>query len=251
MITLFRRIREKLIASGSVTKYLLYAIGEILLVVIGILIALQVNNWNENRKASDYEQKVLMEIKNAAQSDIDNIHNYLVGYRGAQRKQSYTYFDRVLKGETAHEDSLIEHYGWLLYSDTFQYNSGPYESIKSSGLDKISNDSLRGKLANIYDFTLPRNKELIDWRYGRFEKTVEEHLPALLEDPRTVIIDGEVRIRRPYKMIDFTSNEHFLFVYGEAKSAYYWNEERYISSVNLLRELVSLIDLYLQIEGDQ
>jgi hypothetical protein len=47
-IPLFRRIREKLIASGSITKYLLYAIGEILLVVIGILIALQVNNWNES-----------------------------------------------------------------------------------------------------------------------------------------------------------------------------------------------------------
>ena len=50
MITLFRRIRQKLIDSGSITKYLLYAIGEILLVVIGILIALQVNNWNEERK---------------------------------------------------------------------------------------------------------------------------------------------------------------------------------------------------------
>ncbi|MFN1835231.1 hypothetical protein AB2B38_008215 [Balneola sp. MJW-20] len=50
MITLFRRIREKLIASGSVTKYLLYAVGEILLVVVGILIALQVNNWNEERQ---------------------------------------------------------------------------------------------------------------------------------------------------------------------------------------------------------
>ena len=49
MITLFHRIRQRFIESGSVTKYLLYAIGEILLVVIGILIALQVNNWNEER----------------------------------------------------------------------------------------------------------------------------------------------------------------------------------------------------------
>jgi len=53
MITLFRRIRQKLIESGSVTKYLLYAVGEILLVVIGILIALQVNNWNEERKKNN------------------------------------------------------------------------------------------------------------------------------------------------------------------------------------------------------
>ena len=48
MITLFRRIRQKLMDSGNVTKYVLYAAGEILLVVIGILIALQVNNRNES-----------------------------------------------------------------------------------------------------------------------------------------------------------------------------------------------------------
>lgn len=49
MITLFRRLRESLIESGNFRRYLLYAMGEIILVVIGILIALQINNWNENR----------------------------------------------------------------------------------------------------------------------------------------------------------------------------------------------------------
>lgn len=57
MKPLFRRIREKLIGEGKVWRYLIYAVGEIMLVVIGILIALQVNNWNENRinKAMEYE----------------------------------------------------------------------------------------------------------------------------------------------------------------------------------------------------
>jgi hypothetical protein len=59
MITLFRRIRQKLIDSGSFTKYLLYAIGEILLVVIGILIALQVNNWNQDRLESEQQTKTV------------------------------------------------------------------------------------------------------------------------------------------------------------------------------------------------
>ena len=66
MITLFRRIREKLIASGSVTKYLLYATGEILLVVIGILIALQVNNWNEEfknqQKLENYTNSLITDL---------------------------------------------------------------------------------------------------------------------------------------------------------------------------------------------
>ena len=50
MIKFFRKIRHNLINEGKTTKYLKYAIGEIVLVVIGILIALQINNWNEQRK---------------------------------------------------------------------------------------------------------------------------------------------------------------------------------------------------------
>lgn len=50
MIKFFRKIRQKLLSENKFSKYLLYAIGEIILVVIGILIALSINNWNENRK---------------------------------------------------------------------------------------------------------------------------------------------------------------------------------------------------------
>ena len=50
MIKFFRKIRQKLLAENKISKYLIYAFGEIILVVIGILIALQINNWNEGRK---------------------------------------------------------------------------------------------------------------------------------------------------------------------------------------------------------
>lgn len=62
MITLFRRLREKFIGEGNVRRYLLYAIGEVALVMIGILLALQVNNWNEQRKAETEEQEILMSL---------------------------------------------------------------------------------------------------------------------------------------------------------------------------------------------
>ena len=78
MITLFRRIRQKLIEPGSVTKYLLYAVGEILLVVIGILIALQVNNWNEERISQNREYDFLVEIRDNLIADALQIDEILV-----------------------------------------------------------------------------------------------------------------------------------------------------------------------------
>ena len=74
MITLFRRIRERLIASGSVSKYILYAIGEILLVVIGILIAVQINSWNEQRANSDKELAYLRGIHSDLNRQIESLN---------------------------------------------------------------------------------------------------------------------------------------------------------------------------------
>ena len=57
MIIFFRKIRQRLLTENKFSKYLLYAIGEIALVMIGILLALQVNNWNEDQKIKRQEMK--------------------------------------------------------------------------------------------------------------------------------------------------------------------------------------------------
>ena len=69
MISLFRKIRQKLLAQNKLTRYLVYALGEILLVVIGILIALQVSNWNENRKANIKQTELVRQLLNDAKAD--------------------------------------------------------------------------------------------------------------------------------------------------------------------------------------
>ncbi|WP_339893795.1 DUF6090 family protein [uncultured Algibacter sp.] len=62
MIKFFRKIRQKLLTENKFSKYLLYAVGEIVLVVIGILIALQVNTWNENTKRNTEEIEYLKRL---------------------------------------------------------------------------------------------------------------------------------------------------------------------------------------------
>jgi len=73
MIQFFRRIRQKLLDEGRLYKYFLYALGEIALVMIGILLALQVNNWNEQRKETILEQKVVSELS----KELDQNLKYL------------------------------------------------------------------------------------------------------------------------------------------------------------------------------
>ena len=68
MIKFFRPIRQHLLRENKFSKYLLYAIGEILLVVVGILIALQINNWNEDRKQRAEEIKLMQNFKTSIEA---------------------------------------------------------------------------------------------------------------------------------------------------------------------------------------
>ncbi|MBN3521004.1 hypothetical protein JYB62_13425 [Algoriphagus lutimaris] len=73
MISFFRKIRQKLFSQNRITRYLLYALGEIFLVVIGILIALQVNNWNEERNNFKKTEQLLIEIQKDLSNDYSEI----------------------------------------------------------------------------------------------------------------------------------------------------------------------------------
>ena len=77
MIKFFRKIRQKLLAENKFSKYLLYAIGEIALVVIGILIALQINNWNEYQKINENETIVAKELYKELSENLVLVENQL------------------------------------------------------------------------------------------------------------------------------------------------------------------------------
>ena len=75
MIKFFRSIRQRLLSENKFSKYLIYAIGEIVLVVIGILIALQINNWNESKKNSKKEFYLLQQLQKEFKKDSIKISN--------------------------------------------------------------------------------------------------------------------------------------------------------------------------------
>ena len=85
MIKFFRNIRKSLLTENRFNKYLVYAIGEIVLVVIGILIALQINIWNESRKNKENIERILKEIQ---QDLLNDIQEFGLGYEWAKRVDS-------------------------------------------------------------------------------------------------------------------------------------------------------------------
>ena len=78
MIKFFRKIRQNLLTEGKTGKYFKYAIGEIVLVMIGILLALQVNNWNNNRIEQNEEKKVIEKLQLEFIENKKNITEFLV-----------------------------------------------------------------------------------------------------------------------------------------------------------------------------
>ena len=79
MIKFFRHIRKSLLEQNKMGKYFKYAIGEIILVMIGILLALQVNNWNNNRIAQNEEKEVIAKLHNDFLENKKNLNTYLDG----------------------------------------------------------------------------------------------------------------------------------------------------------------------------
>lgn len=161
MIKFFRKIRQKLISenlpdreAGKFNRYLLYAIGEIILVVIGILIALQINNWNEQKKIRTYEITMLKEVSTTLESDLALLDRYIPYLENALK--SFCALGTMKNDVSISTDSLqfhletVHEYGFFL-----NINKSPYEAIKSGGLDKISNLTIRNKLSKLYGDEIP------------------------------------------------------------------------------------------------
>jgi len=99
MIKFFRNLRQTLIMENKTSRYLKYAIGEIVLVVVGILIALQINNWNENRKEQQTLNNIYALVAEDLKSDIDEITNIIKSEKSREQ-----IIDKILGGNMTEEE---------------------------------------------------------------------------------------------------------------------------------------------------
>ena len=176
MIKFFRNIRKKLAAENRVMAYSRYAIGEIILVVIGILIALQINNWNEKKKTSKLETKILKELLSNLKLDLKEIQAD-IHYMDEINLACSTVREYLKKYDKA-PDTLYKIASILRVTPHFDPNTSGYGLLQSKGVEIISNDSLRNSISLLYERSYPYYKRYEEERL-RFHALHSE--PKLLE----------------------------------------------------------------------
>ena len=151
MVKIFRKIRQKLIDEGNLKKYLIYGFGEILLVVIGILIALQINNASENRKSLNKSHQIIREIKRNAQSNIQHLENQI-----EEEENVIIAIDIIMDNITntkIYNDSLDQYFLSCFYWPTTSWKLSGYETLKSYGIDIIDSESLKEAIVNLHEIS--------------------------------------------------------------------------------------------------
>ncbi len=152
MIKFFRHIRQRLLRENRFRKYLVYAIGEIFLVVIGILIALQINNWNENRKIEQSGKTYIKEIYKELKTEISNIDDILKSLTEQYDGTAYVLSVIDSKNKVVEDTALFTKNHWeptRLFIIERDLNT--FDKLKSSGQSGLlKNDSLSNILDKFY-----------------------------------------------------------------------------------------------------
>lgn len=159
MPELFNKNRKELLGKNKTIQYLKYAIGEILLVVIGILIALYISNWSEGRKERQDETYILGEVLNNLKEDAVLIDQII-----RQREQAKKAVDNMrtyLPTHIVNSDSLSADLTRFITFERYFPINYAFEMLKSKGL-KLSNNALTTRISRYYDYEQHRARRSIE-----------------------------------------------------------------------------------------
>jgi hypothetical protein len=212
MIKFFRKIRQNLLLENKTGKYFKYAIGEILLVVIGILIALQINNWNTERQNENIRNSFLMKIDLELDYNKRRLNNLSEIYDGIL-EQNIKLYDTLLVKITPEnvEDYLkVNNFN----ASTLNLSSSTFEQMKSTGnLHTLKTDTLLNAIETYYklcereDFYLRQINERIT------SNTLEEINHGLRKAQLDFYANGiDYTLKKNGWLLDSDSDEYAEFI---------------------------------------
>ena len=205
MIKFFRKIRQQLLTENKFTKYLLYAIGEVILVMVGILLALQVNIWNETRKSEERTKQLLVSVQKELLLNI-KYANKVIDFYGDRDSIFYkvgnkeaTYND--YKSNYRYSSLVMEEPSGYIVDDNFKSFLASYDKLS------IEQDSIVVMLKELYG----KDKMLVD-EYQKFTmEIIMNHLNKLKNEKEWyseyIYSTGNLTD----EMIDYFLNDPFYF----------------------------------------
>jgi hypothetical protein len=230
MLLFFKKLRRTLLSENRFNKYLLYAFGEIVLVVIGILIALQINNWNTNRLKRQEEKKSYQDIRQQITDDMNeiirvkNFNNYFSDH--------FTRASQIISSNNrAKMDSLTLMAMMLSQTSDFFRSGNIYETLVNSGdLKLLKNTDITSRLQKLeMTYTHINRLEEIHW-----EIVMSEFSPEI----KGVINYATQKAVKPEKLYSVEIQNIFIECIFLTKG----KEAIYDQAINEIEEIVNLID---------
>lgn len=210
MIKFFRHIRKSLIQENNMGKYLTYAIGEILLVVIGILIALQINNWNQQSNNRIKEKEILQSIKTSLENDL-NLYEKLFDPRFEKKRSGIEFLKNAAYYKTnPPSDTLRKYMGFMGTDVTMRYDKGPYDGLKSAGLELIENKELQKNIIHTYEVSLPALTLFINDYNKEKVPLKQEYIKDLIKSVVVKESDGTLDMQQVIKIDNLLEHPSFL-----------------------------------------
>ena len=221
MIKFFRKIRQQLLTENKFSKYLLYAIGEIILVVVGILIALQINNWNENQKLKGEEIKLIQNFKSSIESDTMRV-NYDIKY--------FSTVERDINLVLHHMETDLPYHDSIPFINSTaifwpKIDQEIFATLTSTDLNNISNDSLKKEIISYYS-----------WASGPFDTAINRYADYVEDGVKTKfssrfnafgITPGEEGTQmRPNDFEALKKDKDFLYYLKTQKNYFWWYVKR-------------------------
>ncbi|GMQ25458.1 hypothetical protein Aoki45_21400 [Algoriphagus sp. oki45] len=240
MISLFRKIRQKLLQQNRVTRYLAYAVGEIVLVVIGILIALQINTWNEQRKDKEKENSILLGLYTESLGNRENLKTTIQHHEALLETTKslmglFYLSDYELKNYNL--DSLIER--TIDFRDFNPSLSVIQDLISSGNLGLISSENLR-----VLIFDWGRETEELKESYETLDESAAQlMLPYLTKNASMKNIDRYGFLKWEEKS-RFNVSTHLLFQELEFENNLdnqAWGLANYLKALYVLEEIIEKI----------
>lgn len=235
MIKFFRNIRKSLLDEGKTANYLKYAIGEIVLVVIGILIALQINNWNDQLKINDQEIKLLNEMIQNLDANILTLE--AMNYEQVEHIQG---IDSILyhfkNGNTS--ETLKQYFTKTVHTETLNLSYATFETIKTIGFDIIKNDRIRLAIMELFEVS-----------FSHQEKTITEVAsPIYFQNILGWMLNNRQYLDSIFDSNEFRNDKNFNFIKNYIESKRIWKSDIIKNNIKLIKEtkeVESLIKAYL------